>query len=293
VSVGVSIGVLLALATSAASVIGFLYKQRGAVSAAPVEWHRPVRSSLRLFRSGWYTLGIAIATASWGFHVAALSLAPISLVQTVIAGGLVLLTVFADRMFGLPVGRREWIGVTLTAIGLALLAATLGGGARSAHSHYAATTFAVFEIAVVVTGLIAGVASAHARAPGIALGVSAGLLWAASDVCIKALSVHVGRGVAVVLDPLALVILVLSLLGLLVSAGSLQIGPAVPVIAATSAAANVLTIASGPIVFGDPFPHSTAAVFLRVLAFVLIVGAATVTPGGPRQAQAETQGSRC
>ena len=290
-SVGVSVGVLLALATSAASVIGFLYKQRGAVSAPPVEWSRPVRSSLRLFGSGWYVLGIAIATASWGFHVAALSLAPISLIQTVIAGGLVLLTVFADRMFGLPVGAREWIGVTLTAAGLALLAATLGGGARSAHSHYTPATFAAFEAAVVAAGLIAGFASAHARAPGVALGVSAGLLWAGSDVCIKALSVHVGRGAAVVLDPLAVVILVLSLLGLLVSAASLQIGPAVAVIAATSAAANVLTIASGPIVFGDPFPHSTAAVFLRVLAFALIVTAATLIPGGARPA--ETEGSHC
>jgi hypothetical protein len=277
-SLGVSIGVLLALATSAASVVGFLYKQRGAVSAPPVEWRRPVRSSLRLFRSGWYTLGIGIATASWGFHVAALSLAPISLVQTVIAGGLVLLTVFADRLFGLPVGRREWVGVTLTAAGLALLAATFGG-ARSAHSHYAAATFAAFEIAVVTAGLLAAVASAHARAPGIALGVSAGLLWAGSDVCIKALSVHVGRGAAVVLDPLALVILVLSLLGLLVSAASLQVGPAVPVIAATSAAANVVTIASGPIVFGDPFPHTTGALVLRILAFGLIVVAASLTPG--------------
>ena len=62
---------------------------------------------------------------SWGFHVAALALAPISIVQTVIAGGLVLLRVVADRLFGFTVTRREWIGVALTAAGLAFLAATL------------------------------------------------------------------------------------------------------------------------------------------------------------------------
>ena len=85
-----------------------------------------------------------IAFCSWGLHVGALALAPISLVQSVIAGGLVLLTVVADRLFGIEVTRREWIGVALTAAGLAFLAATLGGDGSSAHSHYAPGTLAVF-----------------------------------------------------------------------------------------------------------------------------------------------------
>jgi hypothetical protein len=80
-ALSVQIGLLLALATAFASVVGFLYKHRGAVECPPVELRRPVRTSLALFRNRWYTLGILIATGSWGFHVAALSLAPISLVQ--------------------------------------------------------------------------------------------------------------------------------------------------------------------------------------------------------------------
>ena len=76
--VGVQIGLVLALATAFTSVVGFLYKHRGAVESPAVEWRRPVRSSLALFRSRWYVLGIVIATASWGLHVGALSLAPSS-----------------------------------------------------------------------------------------------------------------------------------------------------------------------------------------------------------------------
>ena len=272
------IGVLLAVGTAFASVVGFLYKQRGAVEAPPIEWRRPVRSSLVLFRAPAYSLGIAIATASWGLHVAALSLAPISLVQTVIAGGLVLLTVTADRLFGIPVSRREWIGVALTAVGLALLAATLGG-AHSAQSHYANSRLAAFVLVVFAAAVVCGLASNRMRRPGLALAVSAGLLWAGSDVSIKALSAHLGRGIAVLVDPLTLVIAFLSFAGLLVSAASLQKGPAVPVIAATSAAANVTTIASGPIIFGDALPHTTGGLALRLLAFVLVVVAATLTPG--------------
>src|SRR3712207_1763527 len=143
-SFGVQLGLLLALATAFTSVVGFLYKHRGAVESPPVEPRRPVRTSLALFRSRWYTLGIVVATASWGFHVAALSLAPISLVQSVIAGGLVLLTVIADRVFGHEVTRREWIGVALIAIGLAFLAATLEGAGDGRHSDYSDATLAAY-----------------------------------------------------------------------------------------------------------------------------------------------------
>src|ERR687897_2867011 len=152
-SVSVQIGLLLALATGFASIVGFLYKHRGAVESPAVELRRPVRTSLALFRSRWYTLGILVATASWGLHVAALALAPISLVQSVIAGGLVLLTVIADRLFGLEVTRREWIGVALTAAGLALLAATLDGAGNEAHSDYHSARLVTFELVVLAAAV--------------------------------------------------------------------------------------------------------------------------------------------
>ena len=59
-----------------------------------------------------------------------------------IAGGLVLLTVVADRLFAHEVTRREWIGVALAALGLAFLAATLEGAGDEAHSDYEDATLA-------------------------------------------------------------------------------------------------------------------------------------------------------
>jgi hypothetical protein len=59
----------------------------------------------------------------------------------------------------------------------------------------------------------------------------------------------------------------------------------VPVIAVTSAAANVTTIAAGPIVFGEPMPSGTLGIVVRLLAFALVVTAAALTP--PPQARAE------
>ena len=147
VALSVQLGVVMAVVTALASIVGFLLKHRGAVAAPPVEWSRPLGSTADLFRSPVYAIGCVVATASWGFHVAALALAPISIVQSVIAGGLVLLTVTADRVFGHSVTRREWLCVGLTAAGLAFLAATLGGTADSAHaSHSAATLLSLIHI---------------------------------------------------------------------------------------------------------------------------------------------------
>jgi hypothetical protein len=290
-SVSVQIGLLLALATAFASVLGFLYKHRGAVESPPVEIRKPIRTSLALFRSGWYTLGIVIAMAGWGFHVGALALAPISLVQSVIAGGLVLLTVTADRLFAHEVTRREWIGVALAALGLAFLAATLDGAGESAHADYEDArliTYLVVVTAAAVAVAVVGRGTAHA---GVLFGASAGLFWASSDTAIKALSGELGEAsaAAILLSPLALVIASCSAAGLIVSARSLQVGKAVPVIALTSVAANALTIAAGPLVFAEPFPDEPLGAALRVSAFALVIAAAALTPAPVRAAHLEPE----
>jgi drug/metabolite transporter (DMT)-like permease len=288
VPLSVQLGLLLAVATALTSIVGFLYMHRGAAESPPVDWRRPLWSSLVLFRSRWYTLGIVVAMAGWGFHVGALTLAPISLVQATIAGGLVLLTVVADRFFGHHVTRREWIGVALAAAGLAFLAATLDGDADSAHSSYDTATLTAFVAIVGTAGIAVAALGRDAPRAGVLLGASAGLIWAASDTSIKALSDHLGEegAASILFSPLAAVILAASLIGLLISARSLQIGPAVSVIAVTSVAANALTIAAGPIVFSEPFPDRALGVIVRVLAFALVISAAALTPP-PIEAEAE------
>jgi hypothetical protein len=287
-SLSVQVGLLLAVATALTSIFGFLYKQRGAVQAPAVDFRRPVHSSLVLFGSGWYTLGIVVAMGSWGLHAAALSLAPISLVQSVIAGGLVFLTVIADRAFGFEVTRREWLAVALAAAGLAFLAATLNGAGHSAHSDFDPPTIALYVSLVAAAGLLVSATVSGRSHAGVLFGAAAGLLWGASDVSIKGASDSLGDGAAALLvNPLALTVLVLSLIGLLVSAKSLQLGDAVPVIAVTSVAANAVTIAAGPIVFGDPLPGDSLGLIARLLAFALVISAAALIPAPLRTAELE------
>lgn len=280
------IGLLLSLATALASVIGFLYKHRGAVQSPEIEWRRPIRTSLMLFKRPAYVTGIVVATIGWGFHVGALALAPISVVQTAIAGGLVFLTVIAERVFGHSVSRREWVGVALAAIGLAVLAATFETGDDALSAYEPATLATYLSILTLGAIAIAYFGQRTARA-GVLLGASAGTLWAVSDTSIKAQSDVLGDGlVNLLIAPLPLVILIFSIVGLVVSSKSLQLGEAVPVIAITSVAANTLTIAAGPIVFSEPLPDGGPAVALRIAAFGLVVVAAALTPAPVRAAEA-------
>ena len=88
-------GLGLALGSALGTNVAFLFKQRGAVLAPAVRARHPLRSAVGLFRSRWFSLGWAVAAVAWGLHVGALALAPLSVVQAVLSGGLVFLAVFA------------------------------------------------------------------------------------------------------------------------------------------------------------------------------------------------------
>jgi drug/metabolite transporter (DMT)-like permease len=278
---------LLALLCALATNLGFLLKHRGAVAAPPVEWAHPVRSAVGLFRSRWFAAGMAVAVGAWALHVAALALAPLSLVQAVLAGGLVFLTVLAERYFGFRLGVRQWLGVGLTATGLVLLVVTLPGGAGS-HSAYSLAGMIAFEsgmlgfgVALVLSPRLG--ASAH---HGVLLGAAAGVLFGVSDVAIKALTAAVGdSGVGGLLSPWLGVALVASVIAFYASARGLQTGDAVPVITLTSVAANVSAIAGGIIVYGDPLAQDALGLVVQALAFTLVIVAAGLTPAPVRAAR--------
>src|ERR1700739_3506070 len=134
-TMSLDLGILLPLACAFVANLGFFYKYKGANAVPKVEVLHPIRSAIRLYSSKWFCLGMLTATASWGLHVAALSLAPMSVVQVALAAGVVFIAVMADRLFGYEVGKRQWLGLFLTAAGLVLLGVTLPA-MHGAHSHF-------------------------------------------------------------------------------------------------------------------------------------------------------------
>jgi drug/metabolite transporter (DMT)-like permease len=281
----VFLGILLALACALATNIGFLYKHRGARAAPAVDMRRPVWTAGRLFGSKLFAIGMAIATGAWVFHVAAMSVAPLSLVQAVLAGGVVLLAVMAERLFGLKIGRRQWMGLALMAGGLILLGVTLPS-VHGAHSRFSLPGMIAFEAALIIGGtlLIAGPRIGAPREHhGFMLGAAAGILFGVSDIAIKAITGLVGSaGFAAFLTPWALICVVASVAAFYASAKGLQDGDAVPVIAITGTAANVSGIVGGILVFGDPLSGNPVSLVIECLAFGLVLLAAWLMPAPVR-----------
>jgi hypothetical protein len=281
------LGILLALVCAFLTNLGFFYKHRGACAAEPVDIKHPLHSAKSLWCSKWFAIGMAVAIGAWAFHVAALALAPMSIVQAVLAGGVVLLAVMAERLFGFEVGKRQWIGLGCTAFGLVLLGVTLPT-AHSAHSTFSTAAMISFEAALLGIGglLILGPrVGAPVEHHGVMLGAAAGILFGVSDVAIKALTGLMGHsGVLALVSPWLLVTILASVAAFYASARGLQDGEAVPVIAVTGTAANITGIAGGIIVFGDPLPGHTLGIVLQTVAFLMVIVASALTPAPVRAA---------
>jgi drug/metabolite transporter (DMT)-like permease len=280
------LGILLALACAFVANLGFFYKYRGANAVGKVDVRHPLRSGRILFSSKWFALGMLVAAGSWALHVAALAVAPMSVVQVALAGGVVLIAVMADRMFGFQVGPRQWLGLWLTAAGLVLLGITLPA-MHGAHSHFSGAAMISFEAGLFGLGgllimgpRIGGPAEHH----GMMLGAAAGMLFGVSDIAIKALTGIVGAhgALGVLLSPWLIVAVLASIVAFYASARGLQDGDAVPVIAVTGTAANIAGVAGGILVFGDPMPGSAVGIVFQSLAFVLVLVAAALMPAPMR-----------
>jgi hypothetical protein len=278
-------GILLALACALATNVGFLYKHRGACAAPAVDMRHPLWTARGLFASRLFAIGMLIAAGAWMFHVAAMAFAPLSLIQVVLAGGVVLLAVMAERMFGLQIRRRQWLGLGMTAVGLMLLGITMPV-AHGAHSRFSVPGMIAFEAGLIAAGtllIIGPQIGAPREHHGFMLGAAAGILFGVSDVAIKAISGLVGAaGPLGLLTPWTLVTIAASIAAFYASAKGLQDGDAVPVIAVTGTAANVAGIVGGIIVFGDPLGGNPLSLIVQCVAFVLVIVAAWLMPAPVR-----------
>jgi hypothetical protein len=263
-------GLLLGVASAAAIGGGFALQHRAAAGLPPLSIRRPLRSLASLASAPAWIGGFVLGLAGWAAYVAALRLAPLSLVQAASAGGVVVL-VFAGRR---RQDRLERLGAAGALVGLVLLGVSLTGvnGGRSASPLVLALWLAV---SCAVAALAAGPV-ARRLAAGAGLATAAGRLYAAADVATKE---AVGGGVR-----LALVPLVLAASGLAFTALQLgfQRGGRMTTAGLATLWTNALPILAGTVVFRERFP-SGAPGAVRIVAFLVLIAAATLlarTQGG-------------
>jgi drug/metabolite transporter (DMT)-like permease len=275
VQIGIGLAVCAALLTNLAS----LFKHRGCHRAAPVTLRNPLRSARGLARSPWFAAGWGLAAVAWIVHVAALSMAPISIVQAVLAGGAVTLAVMAQRIFGDPVERRQWLALLLGGAGLALLVLTLPHF-KGSDSSFTVGAMLGFEggLALIASGLALGHRSerlaVHHR---VLLAAIAGMLFAIAGIAIKGLT-GVGDISIAVLAPWVLVTILAGVGAQYATAAALQRGGAIEMIGLIGLVANAAQITGGILVFGDPLASSPIGLLLQATAFAMVCGSALLIP---------------
>jgi drug/metabolite transporter (DMT)-like permease len=280
------LGLGFALVCALGTNLSGLVKARGAVLAPPIRVRHPLRSAADLFRSRWFAVGWILALFAWGLHIEALKLAPLSTVQAVLSGGLVFLAVLAERFFGFHLGRRQWGGLTVTAMGLVVIGLT---ATKEGRQHSSLAALIAFEGAILAIGVglvrISTRGDVEHRGEALLLAVASGVLFGVSDVAIKYLT-HAHGPVFGLLSPWTLTALTSFVICFYASARSLQIGNAVEVIAITSVAANLAAILGGILVFGEPIGSGAFGIIARLLAFCLVVAGAALVPAPLRATSA-------
>ena len=281
--IGIGLAVLVALATNLAS----LLKHRGCQDTRTVEIGRPLAGMRDLARSRWFVAGWGLAAIAWLAHVAALSMAPISLVQAILAGGAVTLAVLSQRLFGDPVGRRQWLALVVGAVGLVLLVATLPRF-HGSDSSFSLAAILGFEGGLVL--LAGGIALCHrsvrlSARRGVLRAILAGLLFALAGIAIKA--VTGGAGGPIGIAALVAVIIACGALAQYTAVSALQGGGAIETIGLMGLVANAVQIVGGILVFGDPLSPSPLGIALQITAFAMVCLSALLLPSPlPRRAPA-------
>lgn len=272
--IGIGLAAVVALMANLAS----LLKHRGCQHAQPVSISRPLTSLRSLAASPWFAAGWGLAALAWIVHVAALSLAPISIVQAVLAGGAVTLAVLSQRLFGDVVERRQWLALFLGGTGLALLAATLPHF-HGDHSSFSLAGITSFEGGLVL--LAAGLALAHrtprlAERRGILLAILAGLLFALAGIAVKALTGGAG-GWPMIASLVALTV-ACGALAQYAAVAALQRGGAIETIGLMGVVANATQILGGILVFEDPLSPSPLGITLQITALAMVCLSALLLP---------------
>ena len=259
--IGLTVSFAAALVTNTA----YSLEHDAAAALPPLSPRRPVRAARLLLGDRRWLIAFAAETAGWLMYVAALRLAPLSLVQAVGASGVAVLAFATARGHPSRLARREQLAVVLAIAGLTLLALSLVDTAES--DQHPAVIGVIIWLGACGGGAALLMATPMHIARAASLGLAAGLLFADGDMSAKL----VGYG-GLWLIALGTLIAAYGI-GTSVLQSAYQRGDALTAAGMATMATNAVPIAAGFVLFGETLPHGTRAV-LQVAAFGCLVPSA-------------------
>ena len=275
-STSIIIGLALAALSTVLVNVAYLREHDAAAELPALSMRRPLHSARILLSDRSWVTGFAIEAAGFLLYAAALRFAPLTLVQTISAGGIGVLAFVSARLAARKLSRRERWGVGLSVAGLAALAGSLSGGSGEGGSG-SAVAIVVWLGGTAAVGLVVLAVGGRRGHLAVASGVAGGLFFAVGDISTK-VATEGGSRAALVVSLIAGYTLGTSLLQI-----GYQVGDALTVAGLATLLTNAVPIVAGVAVLHEPLPAGPLA-GLQVAAFVSVIAGAVLLaqPEHPR-----------
>lgn len=284
---------MVALGIAAAVVASLLYNTSialQALEARQVPEEHSLRPSLlgRLVRNRRWLGATALGFLGWPFEIAALLLAPLTVVQPCLASGLILLLWLGVTRLGEAPGRREFISVGAIVVGIAGVALA----APERTTDHAGTGAIALALALVGMPILAPYLFRHRTGMVGALMIfSAGCGYAWTSIASKLLTDELAAGAVLVGVAWLATVALSESLALLSEMSALQQRPATHVAPAMFATQVLVPVLLAPLIFGESWAETPLGGVALVASMVVAV-AGTVLLAGSRAVGAVIQSAR-
>jgi hypothetical protein len=258
-----AIALLLALASTTLTNVAYLREHDAAAALPALSLRRPLHSVQALLTDRSWVTGFALETGGFALYVAALALAPLTLVQSVAAGGIGILAFVSARMRRRRLGRHELVGVLVSMLGLLALAVSLAGGGTGEGTGGSTFEIVLWLGATAGAAVIALALGRRFGALAVAEGVAGGLFFSIGDISVKVATQGAARAA------FAAGVVVGYSLGTAFLQLGYQKGGALTVAGLATLLTNALPIAAGSVVLGEPVPLGAFGA-VRIVAFVAV-----------------------
>lgn len=274
---------MVALGIAAAVFASLLYNTSIALQALEAREVPPehgLRPSLlgRLVRNRRWLLATGIGLLGWPLEIAALLLAPLTVVQPCIASGLILLLWLGVTRLGESPGRRELLAVAAIVAGIAGVA---WAAPERSTDHAGAVAIALALVLVAIPVLAPYAFRRHAGVLGTLAILSAGCGYAWTAIASKLLTDELAAGAVLVAIAWLVTAVASEGLALLSEMSALQRRPATQVAPAMFAIQVLVPVALAPLIFDESW-GGTPLGGLALVAFIALAVAGTALLAGSK-----------
>jgi drug/metabolite transporter (DMT)-like permease len=241
-------------------------------------------SGVRILGALWkrplWLLGIAIQMAGFGLHSFALTSAPVTVVQPIIASGIAFVVIFAALILGERPTGRELLGMAMSVAGLSLLVLFAGPLDAMQQVSWWDLGLALGGVALLTAALLqlsSGGAIASASVRAVLIGLAAGLGDGMSDTMNRLLGAWLAPGEGWV-PPAPIGIAAAALLfafgfqGFVTAQNGLKLYRANTVIPCILITQLLVPIAMASLLYGQRLPQGSLDLAIWLVAIALSIG---------------------